>query len=361
MGVRRNALAAGLLSLAAVGSFGPTLWSAFAADDFLLRYASLHSSFTRLFTSDPLAFAGGGNFYRPIWFAFDDLIGQVSAHPALFHAANVLVYVVVVLEVWLLLRLLVAPVPAAAALLFAAYPRHSETVAWVAGSSDLLAALFGLAALLVALQKWHRLGRLVVVAVLAGVAAGSKESAFVLVPLFVIVHVGLGRSLTARSAWRGREPMRAVWEPAGAMIVGQLAALALRFDVLHKLGGYPGHPWTPWRMLVAAASDVAAAASAPQLPLLRDLALLTVPAVVWVLVLALGARTAVARPERRRLMAVGVAFAVVPLLPTLNVVINLDTSVGERSSSGRPGRRRTSGTRAGAPGSTSCSAGRPTG
>ena len=54
--VTRRPAVAVLLAAAAIGSFAPTLWSAFAADDYLLRYATIHSHFTRLFTADPLAF-----------------------------------------------------------------------------------------------------------------------------------------------------------------------------------------------------------------------------------------------------------------------------------------------------------------
>ncbi len=322
----RRALVVSSVGALAVLAFGPTLWSRFAADDFLLRYASIHAtSLGSLLTSDPLAFQGGGNFFRPVWFAYDWVLTNISGDPALYHGMNVAIYAGVTVEVWLLLRKVVSAVPSGiAAAIFALYPRHTEAVAWYAGSMDLLPALFGLAAILLALQQWKRLPRLAAVAVMAGAAASSKENAYLLVLLFVLVQIVRGEPL------RGASARRAYWEPAAAMVLGGLAAVVWRLDVFTKVGGYANHPWTPFRVVTAAGSDILAAASPPQLPMLIDLPLIAVPVGVLVVILVLGGRVTIVRPERRRVMLGGLAFAVVALLPTLNVAVNLNTSSDER-------------------------------
>jgi hypothetical protein len=328
----RRALVVSSVGALAVLAFGPTFWSSFAADDFLLRYASIHAtSLGSLLTSDPLAFQGGGNFFRPIWFAYDWVLTNTSGDPALYHALNVVIYAGVAVEVWLLLRSVVSAVPAAiAAGIFALYPRHTEAVAWYAGSMDLLPALFGLAAILLALQQWKRFPRLAAVAVMAGAAASSKENAYLLVPLFVLVQIVRREPLRGASKEARLRARHAVWEPAAAMILGGLAAVAWRLDVFHKVGGYSNHPWTPFRVVTAAGSDILAAASPPQLPMLINLPLIAVPVIVLVGILVLGGRVAIARPVRRRVMLGGLAFAVVALLPTLNVAVNINTSSDER-------------------------------
>jgi hypothetical protein len=327
----RRILGAGALTALGFCAFAPTLWSKFAADDFLLRYAAIHTHFTKLLTADPLAFQGGGKFFRPIWFAYDGILTAISNNPALYHSLNIVLYAAVIMEVWLLLRAIVSPLPAAAAAgMFAVYPRHTEAVSWYAGSMDLLPAFFGLAAVLVALQRWNRPLRLTVVVVLAALAAASKENAYLLAPLFALVQVARREPLRGRSGEERVRSRKAVWEPTAGMLLGGLAAGIWRLAAFHKLGGYTSHPWTLFRIVAAAGSDILAAASPPQLPLLINLALIGVPIAIWLSVIALGSRVARRWPERRRVLFAGLAFAVVALLPTLNVAVNLNTATDER-------------------------------
>lgn len=308
--------------LLAIVAFAPTFFSGFAADDYLLRYATTHAAnFSSLYTTDPFSFQGGGNFYRPIQLSLYYVIDLISSSPSSFHVACVLIYALVVLEVWWLLSSLRRGIPAlAGAGLFAVYPRHSEAVAWVASSGDLLATLFGLATILVAIQGWNRVVRLALCALLAAAAAAAKESAFVLAILLLLVRV-------AR-----REPVRsrAAWEPMIAIVVGQAAVLALRLSVLHGIGKYSDHPWTPGRAFTAAASDVLAAASPPQVALLDDVSWLILPIVLWLAAAVVVGIVARRHPDRRRLIWSGLAWAAISLVPTLNLVIDLDTSNGER-------------------------------
>jgi hypothetical protein len=323
--MRLRWIGSGLAALAAV-AFLPTLWSLFAADDFLLRYAAMHSSLGDVLTSDPLKFQGGGNFFRPVWFAYDWVLVSISQNPALFHALNLILYGAVVAEVWLLLRRIVRPNAAiVAAGLFAVYPRHTEVVAWYAGSIDLLSTLFGLGAILLLLQPSPTIGRLADAAVLAALAAASKENAYLLAPLFVLVQVARRQPL-----WGQRRAWAEVWQPSAALVAGGLAAGIWRLASFHKVGGYASHPWTIPRALAAGGSDILAAASVPQVPLLVHMAWLALPVGVWLLALWAGTRVAVRFPDRRQPMLAGLAFSVVALLPTLNVPVNLDTSTDER-------------------------------
>lgn len=79
------------------------------------------------------------------------------------HTANVLYHVLVTLFVWLLARRVLRGLPAAelsavlVATLFAVHPIHTESVSWITGRSDVLAALFLLPSLL-CLLRWRDYG-----------------------------------------------------------------------------------------------------------------------------------------------------------------------------------------------------------
>jgi len=96
------------------------------------------------FVRDDLGQSGGeGHFYRPLWVLWCAAIERIfGPAPVAFHAANLLLFSVATVQVWGLARQLVgnrgALVGAAA---FALYPRHGESVAWVSGSTDLVATV----------------------------------------------------------------------------------------------------------------------------------------------------------------------------------------------------------------------------
>ena len=303
------------LVVAAVGVHLPALGAGFLADDYvLLRTLDRVDGVPGAFTHNDLG-EDEGHFYRPLWVtAHEGVRALFGDRPAAFHAFDLLLFAVVTLEVWLLARRLLDPGGAtAAAALFAVYPRHGESVAWISGSTDLLAVALGLAALLAALRA--RGGPIAAAGAIAAAAALAKEAAFTLPALTALTLFAVGR--------RGRELVVAPL----AMLGAQAAVVALRVAVLGGVGGYGDHAWTPLRVAAASASYAAAAFTPPQLDVLRHPVLLVVPGAVAA---ALAWSVVVARGERRRAAAFGLGWVVLALLPSLNLIVDLNTANGER-------------------------------
>ena len=134
------------------------------------------------------------DYYRPLTigsYLLDRAIG--GADPFFYHLSVVLIHAVTVLLVYALGRQIFGRNTAgmfgavAAAALFAVHPIHSESVAWIAGRSDVLATCFLVAALVVHGRgrfSWTRSGA---TGVLAGAALGAKENAVTLYPLLVLM------------------------------------------------------------------------------------------------------------------------------------------------------------------------------
>jgi Tfp pilus assembly protein PilF len=149
-----------------------------------------------------------------------------------FHLSPVLLHVVCTGLVFLLgLRLLRrSPVHAdhspwtafAAALLFAAHPIHVESVAWIAGRSDSLCALFGLSSLLAFLdwREHRRLRALVLTGSLLFLALLCKETALGLLLPGLVIAGAWGDRSTGRSS-------RETYAPESVCVVSALAGYAL--------------------------------------------------------------------------------------------------------------------------------------
>jgi hypothetical protein len=318
---RRQPLLLALLVVVAAVAFLPAVTSSFVADDFILlrtldRYGGIGWAFTH---NDVGAGSGAGHFYRPLWVLWHEAIDRASGAAWAFHAGNLALYVAVTLEVWALGRRLLGSRSAwVAAFAFAVYPRHGESVAWISGSTDLVAAAIGLPAVLCALASWRPGVRAVAAASFAAAAALAKESAFVL-PLLAVVAV-----------WAAGGPRRR-WAAPVAMAVAQAVVLVVRLTVVGGLGGYADYPWTPLRFAIGLGSYMLAALSPPQLELLRDPALLIVPlAALLFVVFAVRALRRRGERERLRLAVAGAAWFAIALLPALNLAVDLNTANGER-------------------------------
>lgn len=206
-----------------------------------------------------------------------------------------------------------------AAALFAAHPSNAEAVSFIMGGrSDLLAAVFILASLLLYLRADGKPLGAAAALLMFALALGSKESAAVLPALIVCAHV----------TTRGRGPVRGFVFGVIPFFVLLFAYLALRFGVLDiesQAGGYHGgslrntlltevNVWAayvrelllPWKTCPIYAPRIQTAADAGTAARFAFLA-------------ALGAAAAVGM-LKRRLWGFGLAWFFVALLPVSNVV-----------------------------------------
>ncbi len=305
--------------------FAPGLGSGRLADDFvLLRTIHRVTGVLWPFGHNDLGqMAGSGHFYRPLWVLWNAGINQLSGSPVAEHLANLALFGLICGEVVVLLgRLVDRPAALLGGLLFAVFPSHGESVAWISGNTDLLAVALGLAALLVGTGSSRARGTLAVAAALAGAAMLSKEIAVVL-PVLAAILIWLD---PAAGDGRGRR-----WHPALAILAGVVLVLVVRGLVIHGLGGYGGTGLTPERAGGSLVSFSAAALSAPQLQLLRYPVLLLMPALLAGLIAATvrhGTRAGSSRLVR--VAAGGLAWFYVALIPVLNQPLNLNTRNGDR-------------------------------
>lgn len=186
--------AAALLVAAVFASHLPLVGAAYVQDDHLAVQGSAIVAEGR---ADAILGAsywdgqrgGDRSLYRPVTvasFALEHLVAG-GANPAFSHAINVAIHAAVC---WLIFALGVryGVDPAAAllaALLFAVSPSKSEAVANVVGRSELLAALFTLAAVRLAAQAGSRAAAWGA-AVCVLLACASKETGIVAFPLVVL-------------------------------------------------------------------------------------------------------------------------------------------------------------------------------
>lgn len=196
-------------------AWGTSRWLALAAAAAALPYLNaLTASFTfddfGLVLQNPKATPGmsplawfvrestTGSLYRPLTMVTFALTERMAPAPWAFHAGNVVLHVLATLAAFDLARLLLRSTPAAAAtaLVFAVHPVHTEAVTSVAGRSEILAGLFVMLALSgsIRAQRASAGGAGWTVSSVAAFALGflSKESAFSLLPLLVLVTLWIG-------------------------------------------------------------------------------------------------------------------------------------------------------------------------
>lgn len=207
-----------------VFAYSGAVEAGFVRDDHLLiedearvrALQPLSSYFARMFWSDPLDVSR--SFYRPLTtvsFAIDWQLW--SGNPAGFHVTNVALHLAVVL---LLFALCVAsgatpPVAAFAAALFGALPRLTESVAWISGRTDVLAAAFVLAALWLHDPEDRGTKRRIAAGALLFLGLLSKE-----------VAIAGVAGVVARELHRGRR--QRAWLHLWPAAVGVAAYVALR-------------------------------------------------------------------------------------------------------------------------------------
>lgn len=292
-----------------------------------------------------------GDLYRPLTvltFAINQWLAPGQAW--LFHAVNIAAHALVTVLVFFLARVLTRSerIAAVAGTLFAVHPVHTEAVASLVGRAELLAAGFGVGALLAVAHaaagatgrrcrralEWLGLG-------LFALAICSKESALTVAVLVPLVRVTARRQALGRGLWG--ELVSLDWVPYALVAAVFVAA---RFAVVRALPAYELQPldnvlaFVPWYVRLATAIAViweyfgllvlpivlAADYSYNQVTLVN---------VVWDLRLVCGlgllaAATAVVLCSRRPVLRLAVLFPFVALALTANVLLPIGTIKAER-------------------------------
>jgi hypothetical protein len=178
-----------------------------------------------------------GRLYRPVTvlsYAINFATGGRA--PSVFHATNIALHAAVSVLVFLLAEQLFSSstVGLVAAALFAVHPIHTEAVTSIVGRAEVLAALFGLLAVLTASWGEAVTGRRAQVALRVGSATAfvlavlSKESATAVLPMIFLARVLTRRGPFWRGAWH--ELAAGDWI---AYMICLVVALGLRHAVLN--------------------------------------------------------------------------------------------------------------------------------
>lgn len=185
--------------------------------------------------------------YRPftvLTFAVNEAL--MPGNAAAFHAVNLILHAgVTILVFWLGVRLLDESVALIAAALFALHPLHTEAVTSIVGRAELLAALFGLLAVLTAgamdtADPWPRRGWHALSVLCFWLGLLSKESAVTTLPLVLWYRVIRRREPLLEGA---RQEVRSLdWVPY-VLCFGVF--MFFRFLVVGTLGGVPADRLTP--------------------------------------------------------------------------------------------------------------------
>jgi len=342
--------AALLVFVVAVGTFANSALNGFAYDDDAVIVGHpvvTEGRAVEALTSPywPDAVSGTG-LYRPVTLSSFALEWKLwNGHPAGFHFVNIFVHVAVSLMVFLLILEVSATLPAlVGGLLFAAHPVHSEAVANVVGRAELYSALFVLGACLLfwkgrGLSPVWRVARLLGIGALFLMGLGSKEMAATFPALLILL--ALVRSDEAPVTDRMRADLP-VFLLTGVLLVAFLGArflalgsvlgdgpapalmgLSVGQRILTSLAVWPQY----FRLLVFPLDLVADYAPAVLFP-----ALTWGPDVILGLLMILGAGAAVVFFwPRERLVAFGIAWFGVTILPVSNLLFPAGVLLAERT------------------------------
>ena len=192
----------------------------------------------------PAAWGRAGLFRPVVQFMYALLWNVSGGAPWLFHLYAVVLYAACAVGVLLVLsRALPARAALLGALIFAAHPLHVESVANIAGSAEIVAALASIACVLVIVRafdasdgaiSWRSA---IVGAALFALALGAKESAAT-VPALVALCVWGWRD-TSEDSIRAKSVIARGWRAWTAFAIALLVMIAARRIVL---GGFSPPP-----------------------------------------------------------------------------------------------------------------------
>jgi hypothetical protein len=262
-----HARAAAALALLACAALLPSLFSPFVADDYFHVAEAAHPR-EALTHGWVLPIDSGGawwtphglsvEYFRPlvvVSFAIDRLLYGESA--AGYHLTNLVLHATATLLAWAIARRVLGAGFSAwvSAALFAIHPCHVQAVSWISGRTDVLAALFYMAALALYLESRERPHartrrvRLALLSVLAFLLALTAKEMAITFPVVVFAH-GLLRP-------DGEARARRLMVPALATAVAGLY-IGLRATVLGGLHPPPtpfafhfGDPGLLWHLVTA--------------------------------------------------------------------------------------------------------------
>jgi tetratricopeptide (TPR) repeat protein len=236
---------AAILAVVALGLYANTFGHGYALDDGIVILDNEYtqaglSGLPRLLTEDSFqGFLGketnpvAGGRYRPlslVTFAIE-IAAFGPQHPFVGHLLNALLYALCCVVLYQVMRSLLAQrtpdagawmtLPFAAALLFAVHPLHTEAVANIKSRDEILALLFALASLGLALRAAdeRRNGPAIAAALCFFLALASKETA---IPFLAVIPYSL---------WFFRTPAR----PAIARALPPIAIAAVVFLVIRAI------------------------------------------------------------------------------------------------------------------------------
>lgn len=231
-----------LLAAISVVVFANTVGGDFIYDDTrqILRNPLIQdlSLFWKAVTSDVWAFKGDGtvvasSYWRPTFTIWNIVCFQLfGASPAGWHIANLLLHTLVTVLAFLLLRRWSwSPMLAfAVAVIFAVHPVHVESVAWIAGSPDLLFGAFFLGSLWFATSYSEKgsVISLILTCLLYAAALGAKEISLLCLPIYFFV-------LNRDHDGKGSHPM----VPMFALGVVAVAYFAIRYSIIGAISWPP--------------------------------------------------------------------------------------------------------------------------
>jgi len=242
----REALTFLVLFLLACLPYANTLLGSFVYDD---HYQVVENPYVHSFRYLPKIFGttvwsfqgaqGTTNYFRPMmsfgYLLFYQIAGPV---PFSFHLANIVLHALVVLLVFCVLRRLSGErIALIAAGLFALHPIHTESVAWIAGVTDLELALFYLLAFLFYLRLAHPASGIGIRAAMCGcfaIALLSKEQAITLPVLATLFEYFYREDRERTSARQKLSRYGPLWATVGlylavrGILLGGVASIAAR-------------------------------------------------------------------------------------------------------------------------------------
>jgi len=349
-----DALAAPVLALLALGASVVGLTNQFVYDDrYIIRLnpavASLHH-WWRLFGESYWPVGAGGDGYRPLTILAFSVEWALGHHrPLLFHAVNLTLYVVVALLVFQLAQLMLPRwIAWIVAALFAVHPVHVEAVANGVGQEELWVAVAMISAV-VLYVRGRRRGPLrpwasVAIVALYACACFFKEHGIVLPGLLAVCELLLVPD--ARSVRVRAREMRPFILALVAVAIGFLAAHSAVL-ASHGLTGF--NEFVPFQTLKLSARDriltmfgvlpqwirlfywparLRSEYAPPDITIAQGFSVTQVPGMI-LLAAVLG--LAVVAWRKRPVLALGIAWTVITLLPSSNFIVPAGIILAERT------------------------------